>query len=59
MSLKCLFGVHRPSLASIGRKGRGYVAYCDACARPLERSEGGRWEPSAPLDKASTRSVLP
>lgn len=50
MSISCLFGWHRPSLSSIRRKGHGYAALCEACARPLEREEQGRWAAAEPLD---------
>ena len=49
MSITCLFGMHRPSLASIIRRNRGYGGLCESCARPLERSENGRWVASSPL----------
>lgn len=50
MSIRCLFGSHRPSVTSVARKGSGYVALCEGCARPLERSREGRWAASEPLD---------
>jgi hypothetical protein len=43
MSLRCLFGRHRPLLASIIRRENGYTALCDECGLPIERSEDGRW----------------
>jgi hypothetical protein len=58
MSIACLFGHHRPSLQSITRRQGGYGAYCESCARPLERSEEGRWRASEPLDaRPANRSV--
>ena len=53
MSIACLFGHHRPSLQSITRRQGGYVAFCESCARPLERSAEGRWRASEPLTGAS------
>jgi hypothetical protein len=52
MGLRCLFGVHRPSPVSMARRGHAFVALCDQCARPLERSSEGRWVASEPLDLA-------
>lgn len=52
MSIKCFFGVHRPSLGSIIRRDGRYRAICECCARPLERHESGRWQASEPLDVA-------
>jgi hypothetical protein len=49
MSLSCLFGVHRPLHASIIGRSYGYVALCDGCSLPLERSEDGRWKTAEPL----------
>lgn len=49
MNLSCLFGVHRPSLASILRRQDGYAALCEGCGRPLERRENERWTASEPL----------
>jgi len=57
MSLSCLFGRHRPSLSSIRRRSGGYAALCDACARPLEREEYGRWTASEPLDTRSRQPI--
>jgi len=50
MSIACLFGRHAPSLSSIRRRGAGYAAICESCARPLERQEQGKWVASEPLD---------
>jgi hypothetical protein len=50
MSIKCLFGVHQPSLSSIAKKATGYTALCESCARPLERQHGAAWRASDPLD---------
>lgn len=55
MSMSCLFGRHRPSLGSIRRKGHGYAALCEACARPLERAEHSRWAAAEPLDTGIDR----
>ncbi len=49
MSLRCLFGVHRPLLASIIGRPYGNVALCDGCSVPLKRSEDGHWKPAEPL----------
>ena len=49
MTLRCLFGMHRPSLGSIARKKTGYTALCDGCGIPLQRREDGRWGPCEPL----------
>lgn len=57
MSLRCLFGLHRPSTASMSRRQGGYVALCEACARPLERSADGRWIASDPLDIPRDRAA--
>jgi len=57
MSISCLFGRHRPSLSSVRRKGSGYAAICDACARPLERSEHGKWSASEPLDAVTRQPI--
>jgi hypothetical protein len=58
MSLRCLFGHHRPSLSSITRRKHGFSALCEDCARPLERPADGRWKASEPLD-APLREALP
>jgi hypothetical protein len=34
----------------MARRGRGFVAHCDHCARPLERTPDGAWIASEPLD---------
>jgi hypothetical protein len=49
MSLRCFFGVHRPSLGSIARKNGLHIALCEACARPLERKGDERWAAAEPL----------
>jgi hypothetical protein len=49
MSIRCLLGLHRPSLASIARKNSHYVALCENCARPLKRSGDRRWAAAEPL----------
>lgn len=50
MSIRCLFGVHRPSVSSMAKKPHGYTALCEDCARPLERGEGTGWRATEPLD---------
>jgi hypothetical protein len=50
MSLRCLFGVHRPSPVSMAKRGQGFIALCEQCARPLERTPEGAWVASEPLD---------
>ena len=57
MSLRCLFGLHRPSVASMTRRQAGYVALCEHCARPLERAADGRWLASEPLDVPRDRAA--
>ena len=50
MSIRCLLGIHRPSLSSIARKNGQYVALCESCARPLERAaQEARWLAAEPL----------
>ncbi len=49
MSIRCLVGVHRPSLSAITRRNGGYATLCEDCARPLEREAEGRWAASEPL----------
>jgi hypothetical protein len=57
MSFSCLFGRHRPMLASIIKRQNGYAALCDDCGLPIERAENGRWHGAEPLvsrrDKAA------
>jgi hypothetical protein len=43
MSLRCLFGRHRPMLTSTVKRQDRYTALCDDCGVPIERSENGRW----------------
>jgi hypothetical protein len=50
MSVRCLFGFHRPSTVSMLKRGTSVVAHCESCARPLERAADGRWLASEPLD---------
>lgn len=57
MRLSCLFGVHRPSIASIVRRPGGYASLCETCARPLEREESGRWIASDALYERSDRAA--
>jgi hypothetical protein len=57
MSLRCLFGLHHPSISSIARRGSGFRALCEHCARPLERLPEGRWTASDPLDRPSDRAA--
>lgn len=52
MSLRCLFGVHRPLLASIVRRKEGYAALCDGCSLPIERRAEGPWKAAGPLQLA-------
>ncbi len=49
MSLTCLFGAHRPSLASVAKRRGGLVGLCERCARPLAKSEDGKWRAEEPL----------
>jgi hypothetical protein len=49
VSLKCLFGRHRPMLTSILSRDGGFTALCDDCGAPIERVDGGRWTQSQPL----------
>jgi len=50
MSLLCILGRHRPSLASIAfRSGGGHKCLCEACAMPLERDGKGKWREATPL----------
>ena len=49
MSLLCLFGAHRPSVASVARRGDHLVGICEHCARPLTRSVQSKWEAAEPL----------
>jgi hypothetical protein len=57
MSVRCLFGFHRPSLGSITRRQAGYGAICESCARPLERHGSSRWVASDPLYEVKSRST--
>jgi hypothetical protein len=57
MSLSCLIGIHRPSLASIVRRNRGYGGLCESCARPLEREENGRWTASDALYERADKAA--
>jgi hypothetical protein len=50
MSVRCLFGSHRPSLASIAKRGFGLIALCDACGRPMLKPGDGKWKVADPLD---------
>lgn len=49
MSLLCLFGAHRPSLASVARRGDHLVGLCEQCARPLTKSGQSKWQAAEPL----------
>ena len=49
MSLRCIFGRHRPMLTSIVRRESGYAALCDDCGLPIVRAEETRWTGSEPL----------
>jgi hypothetical protein len=57
MSIRCLLGIHRPSLSSIARKNGQYVALCEGCARPLERAQEGRWLATEPLYERKTNAA--
>jgi hypothetical protein len=57
MMLSCLFGIHRPTVASIVRRHNGYAALCEACARPLEREHNGKWVASEPLYERADRAA--
>ena len=57
MSIRCLFGLHQPSLSSITRRQGGYASLCESCARPLERRQNGRWVASEPLYEGKTRTT--
>jgi hypothetical protein len=59
MSLRCYFGVHRPLLTSILRRGTGFVALCDSCSMPLQRSEEGGWKAAEPLAGPSQAARRP
>jgi hypothetical protein len=50
MNIKCLFGVHQPTLGSIKKKSEGYAALCEVCARPLVRTPHTGWKAAEPLD---------
>ena len=57
MSLRCLFGMHRPMLASIAKRQHGYTALCESCSAPLAREPEGRWAPAIPLSEAHDREL--
>jgi len=57
MRLGCLFGLHRPSMSSIMRKGGRYAGLCESCARPLEREDNGRWIASDALYERNDRAA--
>ena len=57
MSMRCLFGLHRPSVASIARRPGGFVGLCESCGRSLERSEGAAWTEAMPLAAARDRAA--
>lgn len=57
MSLRCIFGYHRPSLSAITRRQGGYATICESCARPLERHVNGRWVASDPLYEMKSRTT--
>jgi hypothetical protein len=56
MSLRCLFGRHRPSPGSIVRRGDFYVGLCEGCGLTLERSAEGRWTALPPLTSEGSPS---
>ena len=49
MSLLCLFGAHRPSLASVARRGGNLVGLCENCARPLTKNAQSKRQAAEPL----------
>jgi hypothetical protein len=49
MTLRCLFGRHRPMLTSIVTRQDCYTALCDDCGLPIERTENSRWASPEPL----------
>jgi hypothetical protein len=49
MNLKCLIGLHRPSLTTIARRGDGFTALCEGCPTPLGRRKDGHWAACSPL----------
>ena len=49
MSLLCLFGAHRRSLAAIARRQGETVSLCEHCSRPMVRQVTGRWVAAEPL----------
>ena len=49
MSLRCLFGRHRPMLTSIMRRDSDFTALCDDCGLPIMRAEDTRWAATAGL----------
>lgn len=53
--MRCVFGLHRPSLVSVARKDRRLEALCEGCGSPLERAENGRWAASIPLVEQTRR----
>ncbi len=55
MSLPCLFGLHRPSAASMAKKPYGLTALCEGCGRPMIKPAGSKWAAAPPLD-ASIKS---
>lgn len=57
MSLRCLLGFHRVSLATILPKARGYTGLCESCGRPLERGHASAWAASEPLDQPRRRAA--
>jgi hypothetical protein len=57
MSLLCLIGRHKVSLASVMRKRAGFVGICERCDRPLERAQAGSWTASDPLDVPQERAA--
>jgi hypothetical protein len=49
MSLICLLGRHKVTIASVARRrGGGHKGLCGTCATPLERDDNGKWR-EAPL----------
>lgn len=56
MSIRCALGVHRPLLNSIIARKGGFGAVCERCSAAIERSDGGKWRPSALLTPAADPS---
>jgi hypothetical protein len=57
MSLRCVFGLHRPFVSSIVERPEGFSALCEGCGLPLERPREGRWSASPPLSNRKDERV--